>query len=114
MICCSGVETVWLHGLALLASAQLSRPVHLVLDAPWGFALWGLAQLPRPCLIVTQCPSLHYLNWAPYVKVGSTLATANRNNTRYQWYDVAEDCVTAKTQVDSTGSGSEEVYIRLQ
>lgn len=28
--------------------------------------------------------------------------------------DVAEDCVTAKTQVASTGSGSEEVYIRLR
>lgn len=28
--------------------------------------------------------------------------------------DVAEDCVTAKTQVTSTSSGSEEVYIRLQ
>lgn len=162
--------------------------------------------------------SPQYGNWAPYVKVGSTLATANRNNTRYQWYaetnlafsvladgiaritysgvvstaqpgastinpysvdfdlpglklsgvgnvfkrvtsiaqadgsgnpvfnqtsgaeytlgwsnlrlgltsssglhvwgqaapDVAEDCVTAKTQVASTGSGSEEVYIRLR
>jgi len=28
--------------------------------------------------------------------------------------DVAEDCVTAKTQVASTSSGSEEVYIRLR
>lgn len=28
--------------------------------------------------------------------------------------DVAEDCVTAKTQVASTSSSSEEVYIRLR
>lgn len=162
--------------------------------------------------------SPQYSNWAPYVKVGNTIATASRNNTRYQWYaetnlafsvladgtaritysgtvstsqpgastvnpysvdfdipglklsgvgnvfkrvtsiaqtdgsggavfnqtsgaeytlgwsnlrlgltsssglhiwgqaarDVAEDCVTAKTQVASTGSGSEEVHISLR
>lgn len=61
MACYSGVSTVQRHGTALLESARLSRPVHLVLDAPWGFALWGLAELPRPTLVVTECPSPHYL-----------------------------------------------------
>lgn len=37
MPCYSGVRTLQLHGTALLESAQLSHPVHLVLDAPWGF-----------------------------------------------------------------------------
>lgn len=61
MVCYSGVSTIQLHGTALLESAQLSHPVHLVLDAPWGFALWGFAELPRPALVVTECPSPHYL-----------------------------------------------------
>jgi len=61
MACYSGVSTLQLHGTALLKSAQLSHPVHLVLDAPWGFALWGFAELPRPALVVTGCPSPHYL-----------------------------------------------------
>ncbi|AEB10948.1 hypothetical protein [Marinithermus hydrothermalis] len=54
MTCHSGVETLRFLGLTLLASASLPRPVHLVLDAPWGFALWGLAQLPRPCLDLSR------------------------------------------------------------
>lgn len=162
--------------------------------------------------------STQYSNWAPFVKSGTTVATAGKNNTRYGWYtetnmalnvladgkagitysgtvstnqpgastinpysvdfnvaglklngvgnvfkrlttiaqqnsanrpifnqtssaentlgwsnlrlgltsssglhiwgqttlDVAEDCVTAKTQVGSTGSGSKEVYISLR
>jgi hypothetical protein len=213
-----------------------------VLDAPWGFALWGLARLPRPCLIVTQCPSPHYLRDLMDLQPEGILATSANpedvlqglqaiaqdqpfhklpplgpdslttrerqvmrqvalglcddqiawrlgvsKRTVYNWVtinpysvdfdlpglklsgvgnvfkrvtsiaqadgsgnlvfnqtsgaeytlgwsnlrlgltsssglhvwgqaapDVAEDCVTAKTQVDSTGSGSEEVYIRLQ
>lgn len=78
MLCHSGVETLRLHGLTLLASAQLSRPVHLVLDAPWGFALWGLARLPRPCLIVTQCPSSHYLRDLMDLQPEGILATSAR------------------------------------
>lgn len=61
MACYSGVSTLQLHGTALLESARLPRPVHLVLDAPWGFALWGFTELPRPTLVVTGCPSPHYL-----------------------------------------------------
>jgi DNA-binding NarL/FixJ family response regulator len=92
MICCSGVETVRLHGLALLASAQLSRPVHLVLDAPWGFALWGLAQLPRPCLIVTQCPSPHYLRDLMDLQPEGILATsANPEDTLRGLQAVTQD-----------------------
>lgn len=61
MACYSGVSTIQRHGTALLESAQLLHSVHLVLDAPWGFALWGFAELPRPALVVTECPSPHYL-----------------------------------------------------
>lgn len=54
------METLRLHGEILLE--QAGHPgVNLILDAPWGFALWGFETLPKPCLILTQSPSNHYL-----------------------------------------------------
>lgn len=57
----SGVPTLKLHGQSLLNSVLLHQPVHLVMDAPWGYALWGLQAWPRPLLILTGNPSPHYL-----------------------------------------------------
>jgi len=50
-----------LHGQALCASLQHSSDVHLVLDAPWGYALLTLAGLPRPIVVVTGVSSASYL-----------------------------------------------------
>lgn len=50
-----------LHGQALCASLQHSSDVHLVLDAPWGYALFTLAGLPRPIVVVTGVSLASYL-----------------------------------------------------
>lgn len=50
-----------LHGQALCASLRHSPDVHLVLDAPWGYALLTLASLPRPVVVVTGVSSASYL-----------------------------------------------------
>nr|WP_026234971.1 LuxR C-terminal-related transcriptional regulator [Calidithermus timidus] len=57
----SGNETLRLHGQALCASLQRDSDVHLVLDAPWGYALLTLASLPRPVVVVTGVGSASYL-----------------------------------------------------
>lgn len=57
----SGNETLRLHGQALCASVQLPQQVHLVFDAPWGYALLSVTDLPRPLLIVTGVGSSPYL-----------------------------------------------------
>jgi DNA-binding NarL/FixJ family response regulator len=57
----SGVPTLRLHGQSLLNSVSLAQPVHLIMDAPWGYALWGLKDWPRPLLVLTGNPSPHYL-----------------------------------------------------
>lgn len=57
----SGNETLRLHGEALYASVQLDSKAHLVLDAPWGYTLFKLSQLPRPVLVVTGSSSEPYL-----------------------------------------------------
>lgn len=38
--------------------------------------MWGLVQLPRPCLIVTQCPSPHYLRDLMDLQPEGILATS--------------------------------------
>jgi DNA-binding CsgD family transcriptional regulator len=57
----SGNDTLRLHGEALYASAHLPGEAHLVLDAPWGYALHMLPHLPRPVLVVTEVNSAPYL-----------------------------------------------------
>ncbi|WP_308629461.1 response regulator transcription factor, partial [Meiothermus granaticius] len=57
----SGVLTLELHGQSLLDNLPVTQSVHLVMDAPWGYALWGLRSWPRPVLVVTGNPSPHYL-----------------------------------------------------
>lgn len=57
----SGNETLLFHGQAMCASLQLDREVHLVLDAPWGYALLSLPGLPKPIVVVTGVSSVPYL-----------------------------------------------------
>lgn len=57
----SGDTTLQLHGQALCASLRLPQEVHLVLDAPWGYALVSLEDLPRPVMVVTGVGSSPYL-----------------------------------------------------
>lgn len=57
----SGDTTLQLHGQALCASLRLPQEVHLVLDAPWGYALVSLEDLPRPVMVVTGVNSAPYL-----------------------------------------------------
>ncbi|MCX8033658.1 MAG: response regulator transcription factor [Thermoleophilia bacterium] len=54
------MATLELLGSALLKDLSNLR-AHLVMDAPWGFALWQAARWPRPVLVLTGnlCP--HYL-----------------------------------------------------
>ncbi len=58
----SGNETLRLHGQALCASLECGYEAHLVLDAPWGYALFTLAGLPRPIVVVTGVSSAPYLH----------------------------------------------------
>lgn len=57
----SGVETSRLCGEALYQSVSLPSTVQLIVDSPWGYALGALSTLPRPVLVVTETPSVHYL-----------------------------------------------------
>ncbi|MBI5811882.1 MAG: response regulator transcription factor [Meiothermus silvanus] len=57
----SGDTTLQLHRQALCASLRLPQEVHLVLDAPWGYALVSLEDLPRPVMVVTGVGSSPYL-----------------------------------------------------
>jgi len=61
LIIYTGDETVRQHGETLFASAKLLREVYLVLDAPRGYALRTLADLPRPVLVVTGVSTSPYL-----------------------------------------------------
>ncbi|GIW35761.1 response regulator transcription factor [Meiothermus sp.] len=56
----SGVPTLELHGLALVRDLD-GLQAHLVLDAPWGFALRESEAWPRPVLVLTGNPCPHYL-----------------------------------------------------
>ncbi|RDI94453.1 DNA-binding response regulator [Meiothermus sp. QL-1] len=56
----SGVPTLELHGLALVSDLD-GLQAHLVLDAPWGFALRESEAWPRPVLVLTGNPCPHYL-----------------------------------------------------
>jgi len=44
-----------------LAEARVPEGVHLVIDQPTGYALWGLDPLPAPALVVTFNPYPLYL-----------------------------------------------------
>lgn len=57
----SGDTTLQLHRQALCASLRLPQEVHLVLDAPWGYALVSLEDLPRQVMVVTGVGSSPYL-----------------------------------------------------
>lgn len=61
MPCHSGLPSFQRYGQELLEEFGLADDLHLVIDAPWGFAYWAFLELPRPVLIVTGCTALHYL-----------------------------------------------------
>lgn len=57
----SGNPTILRHGEAMCRAQQLPKQVHLVLDAPYGFALHRLTDIPRPVVVVTGVGSPSYL-----------------------------------------------------
>lgn len=57
----SGNLTIQKHGEVLIEELDLSSPAHLILDAPWGYALFRLALCPSPKLVLTGNVSPHYL-----------------------------------------------------
>jgi DNA-binding NarL/FixJ family response regulator len=57
----SGNSTILRHGEAMCRAQQLPKQVHLVLDAPYGFALHRLAGIPCPVVVVTGVSSPSYL-----------------------------------------------------
>lgn len=67
----SGEPTVLRHGLRLVEDLSVAAPVHLVLDAPCGFALFALAEERSPVVVLTgnRCPYylLDLLDFAPEV-----------------------------------------------
>jgi DNA-binding CsgD family transcriptional regulator len=59
--CHSGLPLFQQYGQEILDGFGFAEDLHLIIDAPWGFAYWGFLELPGLALIVTGCTSSHYL-----------------------------------------------------
>jgi len=57
----SGNPTILRHGQSMCEARRLSNQVHLVLDAPYGYVLHRLHEIPRPVVVVTGVGSPSYL-----------------------------------------------------
>lgn len=126
----SGVETSRLQGEALCRSVSPPAPVNLVLDAPWGYALVTLRAVPRPLLVVTENPSVHYLRDVLDLKpegliaasvspeeVGQALVRVAKGESLYMGPRLGEDSICPRERevlrLVALGLGNREIAKKL-